>query len=103
MQLNCILICQLLACQGGLIVGSNVRGVDGHADSVVRDVRPADPNRGDWGWAARVQLAYTPPRTGARTTIEELVGVTDPKGWALRLRRGRRGVPGRDTPKLVSG
>ena len=29
--------------------------------------------------------AYTHPRTGARTTIEELVGVTDPKGWALRL------------------
>ena len=40
---------------------------------------------GDWGWAARVQLAYTHPRTGALTTIEELVRVTDPDGWALRL------------------
>ena len=37
---------------------------------------------GDWGWAARVQLAYTHPRTGAPTTIEELV----------RVRPGRLGV-----------
>ena len=35
---------------------------------------------GDWGWAARVQLAYTHPRTGALMTIEELVRVTDPDG-----------------------
>jgi ATP-dependent DNA ligase len=40
---------------------------------------------GDWGWAARVQLAYTHPRTGALTTINELVRVTGPDGWALRL------------------
>jgi hypothetical protein len=32
-----------------------------------------------------VQLAYTHPRTGALTTIDELVRVTDPDGWALRL------------------
>jgi hypothetical protein len=31
-------------------------------------------------------LAYTHPRTGALTTIEELVRVTDPDGWELRLR-----------------
>jgi hypothetical protein len=44
------------------------------------------PNQwGDWGWAARVELAYTHPRTGALTTIEELVRVTDPDGWTLRL------------------
>jgi hypothetical protein len=35
--------------------------------------------------AARVQLAYTHPRTGALTTIEELVRVTAPDAWALRL------------------
>jgi ATP-dependent DNA ligase len=40
---------------------------------------------GDWGWAAKVQLAYTHPRTGALTTIDELVRVTDPDGWKLRL------------------
>jgi hypothetical protein len=40
---------------------------------------------GDWGWAARVELAYTHPRTGALMTIEELVRVTDPDGWTLRL------------------
>ena len=44
---------------------------------------------GDWGWAARVQLAYTHPRTDAFTTIEELVRVTDPDGWKLRRRRPR--------------
>jgi len=40
---------------------------------------------GDWGWAARVKLTYTHPRTGVLTTIEELVRVTDPEGWTLRL------------------
>jgi hypothetical protein len=40
---------------------------------------------GDWGWATRVELAYTHPRTGALMTIEELVRVTDPDGWTLRL------------------
>jgi bifunctional non-homologous end joining protein LigD len=40
---------------------------------------------GDWGWAARVKLAYTHPRTGAATTIDELVRVTDSEGWTLRL------------------
>jgi bifunctional non-homologous end joining protein LigD len=39
---------------------------------------------GEWGWAARVRLAYTHPRTGARTTIDELVRVMDPEAWALR-------------------
>jgi hypothetical protein len=43
----------------------------------------------DWGWAARVQLAYTHPRTGALTTIEELVRVTDPDAWTLRLGEAR--------------
>ena len=40
---------------------------------------------GDWGLAARVQLAYAHPRTGALTTIDELVRVPDPDGWDLRL------------------
>ena len=39
---------------------------------------------GNWGWAARVQLAYTHPRTGAITTIGELVRVTEPETWKLR-------------------
>ena len=51
----------------------------------VLDGSPGLVRWGDWGWAARVQLAYTHPRTGALTTIEELVRVTDPDGWALRL------------------
>ena len=32
-----------------------------------------------------MQLAYTQQRTGAPTTIDELVRVTDPGGEALRL------------------
>jgi hypothetical protein len=40
---------------------------------------------GDWGHAARVRLAYAHPRTGVLKTIEELVRVTDPEGWALQL------------------
>ena len=51
----------------------------------ILDGSPALVRWGDWGWAARVQLAYTHPRTGALTTIEELVRVTDPDGWELRL------------------
>jgi ATP dependent DNA ligase-like protein len=46
---------------------------------------PALVKWGDWGHAARVQLAYTHRRTGAFTTIDELVRVTDPDGWELRL------------------
>ena len=32
-----------------------------------------------------MQLSYAHPRTGVLTTIDELVGVTWPDGWALRL------------------
>jgi bifunctional non-homologous end joining protein LigD len=51
----------------------------------VLDGSPALVKWGDRGWAAKVRLAYTHPRTGALTTIDELVRVTDPDGWALRL------------------
>jgi hypothetical protein len=37
-----------------------------------------------------VQVAYTHPRTGAPKTIDELVRVTNPDGWRLRL--GETGV-----------
>ncbi len=46
---------------------------------------PALVKWGDWVWAAKVRLAYTHPRTGTVTTIDELVRVTDPDGWVLRL------------------
>ena len=46
---------------------------------------PTPVKWGDWGHAARVRLAYTHPRTGALTTTDELVRVTGPEGWALRL------------------
>jgi hypothetical protein len=46
---------------------------------------PALVKWGDWGWAAKVRLAYTYPRTGAPTSVDELVRVTDPEGWTLRL------------------
>src|SRR5262245_27513745 len=39
---------------------------------------------GDWGWAARVRLTYTHPRTDVRITIYELVRVPDPETWTLR-------------------
>jgi hypothetical protein len=38
---------------------------------------------GDWGWAARVTLTYQHPRTGAPTTIEELVRVPQPDGFRV--------------------
>jgi len=34
---------------------------------------------------AKVRLGYTHPRSGALTTIDELVRVIDPEGWTLRL------------------
>jgi ATP dependent DNA ligase domain len=39
---------------------------------------------GDWGRAAKVRLAYTHPRSGVRTTIDELVRVPDPERWTPR-------------------
>jgi hypothetical protein len=54
------------------------------------DGEPQSVKWGDWGWAARVQLAYTHPRTGVLTTIEALVRVSNPDGWKLRL--GEAGV-----------
>jgi hypothetical protein len=51
----------------------------------ILDGSPALVRWGDWGWAAQVQLTYTHPRTGALMTIEELVRVTNPEGWTLRL------------------
>jgi ATP-dependent DNA ligase len=50
----------------------------------VLDGEPELVRWGDWGWAARVRLSYTHPRTGIRKTIDELVRVTDPEAWALR-------------------
>jgi ATP-dependent DNA ligase len=51
----------------------------------VLDGSPVLVKWGDWSWAAKVRLAYKHPRTGAVTTIDELVRVTDPEGWKLRL------------------
>jgi hypothetical protein len=51
----------------------------------VLDGSPALVKWGDWGWAAKVRLAYAHPRTGALATIDEVVRVTDPESWALRL------------------
>ena len=51
----------------------------------VLDGSPALVKWGEWGHAAKVRLACTHPRTGALTTIDELVRVTDPEGWALHL------------------
>jgi hypothetical protein len=51
----------------------------------ILDGSPALVRWGDWGWAAKVRLAYTHPRTGAFTAIDELVRVTDRDDWALRL------------------
>jgi hypothetical protein len=51
----------------------------------VLDGSPALVKWGDWGWAAKVRLTYMHPRTDARTTIDELVRVTDLDGWKLRL------------------
>jgi hypothetical protein len=51
----------------------------------VLDGSPALVKWDEWGHAAKVRLAYTHPRTGALTTIDELVRVTDPEGWALHL------------------
>ena len=44
---------------------------------------------GDWGWAARLRLAYRHPRTGAVRTVDELVRVPGPDGFELRP--GERG------------
>jgi hypothetical protein len=41
---------------------------------------------GDWGWAARLRLTYTHPRSGIRRTIDELVRVPDPESFELRRR-----------------
>jgi hypothetical protein len=46
---------------------------------------PALVKWGDWGWAVKVQLAYSHPRANALATIEELVRVTNSKDWTLRL------------------
>jgi bifunctional non-homologous end joining protein LigD len=53
-----------------------VQVLDGSPDLVKWD---------DWGRAAKVRLAYTHPRTGTPTSVNELVRVTDPEGWTLRL------------------
>ena len=37
------------------------------------------------GAIAKERVAYTHPRTGSLTTIEELVRVTNPNAWRLRL------------------
>ena len=52
---------------------------------VVEDGDPELVRWGDWGWAARLRLTYTHPRSGIRGTIDELVRVPDPDGFELRL------------------
>ena len=39
---------------------------------------------GDRGWAARLTVTYTHPRTGMAATIEEIVRVREPKSFAMR-------------------
>jgi hypothetical protein len=51
----------------------------------VLDGSPTLVKWGDWGRAAKVRLAYTHPRTGTPTSVDELVRVTDPEGWTFRL------------------
>ena len=51
---------------------------------------------------ALLPLAYTHPRTGALTTIEELVRVTDPDGWVLRLGEADLSVLGRATERAAT-
>jgi bifunctional non-homologous end joining protein LigD len=62
---------------------------------IVLDVRieggaPELVRWGDWGRAAQLRLTYRHPRTGAACTIDELVRVPEPDGFALR-------APGRAT------
>jgi ATP-dependent DNA ligase len=52
-----------------------VRGVDG-SDDLLR--------WGDWGWAARLTVTYTHPRTGVAATIDEMVRVREPESFAVR-------------------
>jgi ATP-dependent DNA ligase len=55
---------------------------------LVEDGDPELVRWGDWGWAARLRLTYTHPRSGIRGTIDELVRVPD-RG-TFELRRGAR-------------
>src|SRR5262249_27387354 len=55
---------------------------------LVEDGEPELVPWGKWGWAARLRLTYTHPRSGIRGTIDELVRVPDQK--TFELRRGAR-------------
>lgn len=37
----------------------------------------------DWGWAARLTLTYTHPRTGVAATIDETVRVGEPDSFVV--------------------
>jgi hypothetical protein len=55
---------------------------------LVEDGNPELIRWGDWGWAARLRLTYTHPRSGIRGTIDELVRVPDSDNFELH--RGAR-------------